>query len=203
MRRYIQYPIILILILIGFYFYYRQDQTERMQNVRKIGEQSSQLLLKTLKTQLSTKISEEGLVSAIEFCNREAMVLTDSVQSVIGRGILLKRTSVRTRNPVNQPDAEEIKALNQFIGQQDKAETMPAYYVSQSKINGKLYYHYFRPLLVQGLCLNCHGETSKMNPDVYAKIKKLYPDDKATGYKDGDFRGLVHVTIPASAIRTD
>ena len=39
----------------------------------------------------------------------------------------------------------------------------------------------------QALCLNCHGEL--MSTPVKAKIKQLYPGDKATGFKVGDIRG--------------
>lgn len=202
MRRYIQYPIILVLVLTGFYFYYRQDQNEQLQRVRKIGEQSSMLLLKTLKNHLSAKISSEGVIPAIKFCNREALALTDSVQSVLGRGILIKRTSSKIRNPLNRPDKEEKEAINWFASREDDSDR-PAFYISSGKKNGKAYYHYFKPLFMQGLCLNCHGEPSKMNPDILVRIKEIYPEDQAFGYKEGDFRGLVHVSIPAAIIRKD
>ncbi len=202
MRRYIQYPIMLILVLTGFYFYYRQDQNEQLQRVEKIGEQSSLLLLKTLKNHLSAKIASDGVIPAIKFCNREALALTDSVQNVLGRGILIKRTSSKIRNPSNQPGKDEKEAINWFANREGDTDK-PVFYISYSKKNGKVYYHYFKPLFMQGLCLNCHGEPSKMNAEVFARIKELYPEDKAFGYKTGEFRGLVHVSIPDGIIRKD
>ena len=38
-----------------------------------------------------------------------------------------------------------------------------------------------------GLCLQCHGEA--IAPPVAEKISALYPDDKATGFREGDIRG--------------
>ncbi len=45
-----------------------------------------------------------------------------------------------------------------------------------------------------GLCLKCHGEPSK---DVEFKraLAQRYPLDHAMGYKKGDIRGAVVVTI--------
>jgi len=38
-------------------------------------------------------------------------------------------------------------------------------------------------------CVKCHGDVKKMNKEAYGIILKRYPDDKAIGYKEGDFRG--------------
>ena len=37
------------------------------------------------------------------------------------------------------------------------------------------------------VCLKCHG--TDLSPEVTAKMTELYPQDKATGYKEGDLRG--------------
>ena len=37
-----------------------------------------------------------------------------------------------------------------------------------------------------------------MNPQLIKILKKLYPKDKAIGYKAGDFRGAIKVIIPES-----
>ena len=45
-----------------------------------------------------------------------------------------------------------------------------------------------------GLCLQCHGEV--LDPAVAGKIAELYPDDQATGFIDGDLRGVFWVEYP-------
>jgi hypothetical protein len=46
------------------------------------------------------------------------------------------------------------------------------------------------------LCLQCNGTPNQdIAPVTLAEIQKLYPDDKATGFKIGDLRGLWRVTF--------
>jgi hypothetical protein len=43
-------------------------------------------------------------------------------------------------------------------------------------------------------CLNCHGES--ISPEVDAKLKALYPNDQARGFKEGDLRGAFTLAKP-------
>ena len=52
---------------------------------------------------------------------------------------------------------------------------------------------YAEPIRVQPLCLTCHGET--VHADVAERIEALYPDDEATGFSEGDFRGVFWVSF--------
>jgi hypothetical protein len=40
-----------------------------------------------------------------------------------------------------------------------------------------------------------------MQEDIRAYLDERYPGDQATGYMDGDFRGIVSVTIPEEKVR--
>lgn len=44
------------------------------------------------------------------------------------------------------------------------------------------------------LCVKCHGET--IDPEVEAKLKALYPNDQARGFKEGDLRGAFTLSTP-------
>jgi len=47
-------------------------------------------------------------------------------------------------------------------------------------------------------CLGCHGtEGGDINAKTLKIIKQKYPEDKATGYKEGDLRGWWKITFPA------
>ena len=48
---------------------------------------------------------------------------------------------------------------------------------------------------MQPMCLNCHGEKAVLAPGVQDALNKIYPDDKAVGYKEGDLRGAWHITF--------
>ena len=46
-------------------------------------------------------------------------------------------------------------------------------------------------------CLKCHGRVGhEIANETYAVISKLYPEDKATNYRLGDFRGAWKVRFP-------
>ncbi len=50
---------------------------------------------------------------------------------------------------------------------------------------------YLEPLFVEAKCLLCHGD--KVSTQVSEKIKSLYPQDQAIGFKQGEFRGFIWV----------
>jgi len=58
-------------------------------------------------------------------------------------------------------------------------------------IEGQSTARYMQALPTQELCLNCHGTPDKVSADVQAKLKELYPDDKATGYGLKQLRGAI------------
>jgi hypothetical protein len=35
----------------------------------------------------------------------------------------------------------------------------------------------------------CHGLEDQITPDVKSQLAELYPEDRATGFKEGDLRG--------------
>jgi hypothetical protein len=53
---------------------------------------------------------------------------------------------------------------------------------------------YVEPIRVEKVCLMCHG--AEVPPPIAERIASLYPDDEATGFKEGDFRGLFWITMP-------
>jgi hypothetical protein len=50
------------------------------------------------------------------------------------------------------------------------------------------------------LCVNCHGPRDALAPGVAEILDAEYPDDRATGYRPGDLRGLVRVSIPRERV---
>lgn len=148
-------------------------------------------LLKTLKTQLTQKMSTEGLAGAMDFCSLNAGVLTEKVNSEIPQGWSVKRVSAKNRNPDNALDEIDFKANMYF----QKAQKNPSLWLEE-KVNGKhLASRYYKPLKVEATCLACHG--TNLSDVVTNVLKTKYPKDLATGYKVGDLRGLVRVRIPA------
>ena len=173
---------------------------ETEKKVVEIGKKATMTLLKTLLGEVTTSLEEKGPVATINYCSERAYPLTDSISEAFG--VKIKRTTFKYRNPKNKPDKYEEEALRYFEKFFKEGKKPPAHYVQKVKVGDKLVYRYYFPLKVLKLCLTCHGTPGKdIKPEVYEAIKKKYPEDKAVGYKEGDFRGVVRVEIPAERIR--
>ena len=57
------------------------------------------------------------------------------------------------------------------------------------------HFRYYTPLVIKPLCLNCHGQADNIASEVAYKLKKIYPEDHATGYTIDQFRGVVRVSV--------
>ncbi len=160
-----------------------------------IGSAAADALVGTLVTRLSGAMSHGGKVSAIEFCSTSAIELTAGVAAE--QGLDVKRTSLRYRNPANAPDEAETEALRYFEAQLEESGSLPEAWVQRS---GRDEYRYYRTLTVAAPCLGCHGSPPEIGSEVQAILDERYPEDLATGYAAGDFRGLVRVSIPADRV---
>jgi len=93
--------------------------------------------------------------------------------------------SDRARNPKNQADEYELRAINYFKNNAD-AEI----YFNEENT----FYQYATPLKIEQKCLKCHGKKE----DAPKFISKRY--DKAYDYKLGDIRGILSIKIPIKHI---
>lgn len=131
-----------------------------------------------LKTHLQAAMKGGGTINALKVCNEKAMPITEKIQK---EGIALGRVSVKNRNPNNLPKEWMVQYINAFHKGEIKTPNIEVDIEGGKK--GLL-----MPIPTAGLCLTCHGE--KLAPKVATHIKKLYPEDKATGFKAGDIRGF-------------
>lgn len=83
-------------------------------------------------------------------------------------------TSLNPIRPENRPDPWETESLK--ILQQGKKETN-----SVQRLSGKEYFRFMRPFVTEKSCLKCHA---------------------VQGYKEGDIRGGISVSIPMEPLRT-
>ncbi len=144
----------------------------------------------SLKGALQTAIKEGGPVKAISVCNVRAPEIAAELS---GGDWTVGRTSQRTRNPENGPDAWETMVLEAFIDRAAAGEslkTMEAAAVVES--GGARTYRYMKAIPTGEVCLTCHG--SDLEPELAAKIRAVYPEDRATGFKLGELRGAFTVT---------
>lgn len=157
------------------------------------GKTIVQSTFTTLSSNLSGALKEGDVAHALQFCNVEAMPLTDSLSTHYG--IEIRRASHRPRNPQNQADSLELASIQSYIDQLEKdGELKPIVHNRR----GQILFH--APIRIAGdLCLNCHGSpgTDIAQTDLEV-IRELYPEDEATGFEMGELRGIWSIGFPES-----
>ena len=139
-----------------------------------------------LKSELISAMQEGGPLNAIEVCNTRAVAIREQVSG--DQGLLLSRVSLRNRNPDNSPLAWQQPVLESFNqGRQAGGNPDELDWSEIVVIDGRRQFRYMKAIPTGGLCLQCHGQ--HIAPDVSEVLTALYPDDKATGYSEGEIRG--------------
>jgi hypothetical protein len=168
----------------------KQKQDPAIQNAYKTGDETAKTLLKTLGGNLKKHIKTGGPADALTFCSTQAIPLTQAVNGKLPKGVGVKRITLKTRNPGNAAEGKD-KAVLQALQMLNKNDVrLPGRLLRD---NGDSY-TYYKPLVInKPVCLKCHG--TQIDPKLKAQINKVYGSDTATGYKMGDLRGAVVVTI--------
>ena len=147
----------------------------------RISAATQQLLGSTLKS----TIQERGIPAALDYCSLYAYPLVDSIEQKYS--VTIKRASIATRNQQDAPDQQEIKIIQMYLEDLQEGKTPEVFInVKPDEIL------YAKPILLNdAVCLNCHGQVgTEITDENYRVIKALYPEDKATGHKLGDLRGI-------------
>ena len=144
---------------------------------------------------LAEAISRGGPESALPVCSEKAPAIAREVAE--RHGVTLRRATLRARNPKNRADDGERAVLESFAAALEKGEVPQPRVVGHADGSRSFY----APIVLQNaLCLQCHGTPEKeLAPATLEAIRKLYPDDEATGYSLGELRGLWKVTFPADS----
>ena len=114
----------------------------------------------------------------------------------------LRRTSLLVRNPANAPDAADRAVLDLIKEQREQGEPVAKVLVQKvTRPGAPAEWRVYRPLGVIKQCLACHGSAEALAPGVQDALRIFYPQDHAVDYQEGDWRGLMRVTIvgPAAA----
>lgn len=133
---------------------------------------------------LMNAIQAKGIVGAIEFCNTNAISLTNEISQK--QNVSLKRVSDKPRNPNNAASEEELKIIEAFKTQIVNKEK-PSPVTIETEVAQIGYY----PIETVAMCLQCHGEKEKnISKKVSTKLSTLYPTDKAIDYSENQIRGM-------------
>ncbi|MCA9105484.1 MAG: DUF3365 domain-containing protein [Planctomycetales bacterium] len=140
-------------------------------------------LFTQLSGRLMQAVGQGGPANAISVCSNEARSIAASVGSEMN--VRIGRTGVRLRNPENQPPtwAETLCA--------DQTAEPVFGVLTDSRAVALL------PIRLQSQCLACHGPEASLDASVKEQLATLYPNDAATGFRDGELRGWFWIeTLP-------
>ncbi|WP_031434804.1 Tll0287-like domain-containing protein [Methylomarinum vadi] len=156
-------------------------------------DQSRQLVksyAQRLQAELQKGLQREGPLLAIRRCHAVAPAISQQLNHDDWR---VRRTALRVRNPLNHADSWERAVLQQFEQRRRQGEKIAALeYHEIVERDGDRYFRYMKAIPTQALCLTCHGE--HIAGQLGDELRKLYPDDQATGFGLGDIRGAFTVS---------
>lgn len=178
---------VVISVLTGVVCFANAEQQQLIEHSRQLISEYAV----RLKTELQASLNNDGPLGAISHCQVTIPKLNAEISQAGDWHV--GRTALQYRNPVNKPDAWEQEVLNWFESRKLQGEDISQLEFSATvEHDGGRYFRYMKAIPTQAVCQTCHGE--QLAEPLAKKIAELYPQDSATGFKQGDIRGAFTVT---------
>ncbi|WP_310993891.1 Tll0287-like domain-containing protein [Aequorivita marina] len=133
---------------------------------------------------LMGQVKKNGVIAALEFCNIEAMPITDSMATA--HKAQIKRVTDKARNPENQANTTQLQYIEDFKKQVAAGGEVQPIVIEKEEVT-----EFYAPIITNAMCLKCHGTPEKeLESLTLNKINELYPHDAATGYSVNEVRGM-------------
>lgn len=168
-----------LLAVIAFAAVTTQAQEADLAHGAELLAPFKQDLKKALKSGLA-----EGPAEAIQVCRIKAPEIATALSV---DGVRVGRSSHKLRNPDNSAPEWVSPVMQAYLD--DPSSRKP--HITEL---GEDKWGYVEPIIVQPLCLSCHG--SELAPDIAIQITDLYPEDRAVGFEVGDLRGVFWLEFP-------
>ncbi|WP_084062587.1 c-type heme family protein [Arenimonas malthae] len=150
-----------------------------------------------LRGRLREAMTRDGAPAAVDFCHLEAPRIAEQVMAE--HGVRLGRVAVpgRNRNPGNVAEGWLQELAVSFQAAVDTGGAPEAQVaVLREDVPPGIELRMARGIRVEAACLMCHGDN--IAPEIAARLAEHYPGDRATGFKEGDLRGLIWAEVPAN-----
>lgn len=163
-----------------------EPKQEQQIDYLALGDKYTKQTQDVLMHNVSQAVMSGGIPHAIDFCNIEAMPLTDSISGI--NNVKIQRLTDKNRNPQNKITKElDLEVWEAFKENADQA-------IVKTEGNKSFYY---KPIkLGMDTCLKCHGSTTEdMNQETLEMLDVKYPEDLARDYELDDLRAMWKVTF--------
>lgn len=175
-------------------------ESPEFSEIRAHGDRAITRVGYSLVTEVTSAVAKDGTEAAVEVCHLKALPLTGEIIAGMPRITAVKRTSLKLRNPANAPDSAEALALEVYR-KKIAADLDPPKMLLQriDQPGAKPEWRLYRPVVVMQQCLVCHGPAENQSSALRDTLRKRYPTDEATGYRVGEWRGLIRVSVAEPA----
>lgn len=163
----------------------QQAASDTLEKFKKLGKKYASASKAALGKKLIAAIAKNGPDGAVEFCNTNALPLTDSLS--LAYGAKIRRVTDKPRNPLNKASNRE---LIHIAGFKEKLVTGNALKpVLDLNEDGQV--NFYSPIITNAMCLQCHGKPEvQITTSTLSRLDKIYPEDKARGYQENEVRGI-------------
>jgi len=185
------FPILFsVLVLISCGQSSKEQVTEKIDSVYiQKGNLIAGISFETISGELKKALASGGIENALRYCNEHAYPITDSLSAA--HQVRIKRVSNKYRNPLNKADKMEEFMIKGFgIDLSEGNELSPKVVIKDDSVI------FYKPIITQALCLNCHGTPGKeITFSNDSLIRALYPQDQAVDYQANQLRGLWRIAF--------
>ena len=125
--------------------------------------------------ELMAALDSDDPTAGITVCGAKAPAIAAHI--VEDYGVKIGRTSQKLRNSANTPPQWAEQTVAGQVGH-------PTYLIGPNGEFGALL-----PIRLKAQCQMCHGTPEEIDESIQSALAEHYPDDRATGYAEGDLRG--------------
>ncbi len=167
-----------------------------VREVRRIGETAATWISRRLINEAASSVVVHSPIRGLGVCHLLDLPESGPLLPELPRVTAIKRTSLRLRNPANAPDALEGQALDRIRTSIEAGAPPPPLLLQRvDYANGAREWRVYQPVTVGLQCAACHGLPEAQPENLRAVLRERYPTDAAVGYRWGEWRGLIRVTV--------
>lgn len=143
-----------------------------------------------LSKELSTSMKRTGPLGSISNCKLISPAKEKDYLDT--HSIRIRRVSEKYRNPDHKPDEWESIVLQKWAKELKEGKEISVSFTKTSEG-----FRVMRPIKINNsLCLQCHGKSNDMDPELISQLKELYPEDRALEYEMNQLRGAFSAIWP-------
>ena len=173
--------------------YFANAEELTLEKVKMLALKASDEVESVLKKELKKAKKDSGTKGMTDFCIDKSVKIIEEIDAKYGPKVSIKRISLNNRNEKAKALDSETNILQSF----DLIQKSDAYLPKQIvQIVDDNTYKVYSPIEMRSRdCKKCHGLEKKVDKESKKRFSQVYKNDNAYGYKSGEVRGALVVSI--------